>query len=153
MLCGFRDRHIFIFLCVVDINNRFLVHALFVSFQNRQQIFFPVISNQQIYRSILTQLSLCCLYIAAHRYHQTLRILFLRPVQHLTGLPIRDIRYRAGIDNIDICFLLKGYNLIACLFQHLLHALCLICVYLAAQVMKRYFFHFPTSFQKYVISH
>ena len=46
MLCGFHDRHIFIFLCVVDINNRFLVHALFVSFQNRQQIFFPVISNQ-----------------------------------------------------------------------------------------------------------
>ena len=45
------------------------------------------------------------------------RIFLFCLVKHLPGFPICNVCDRTGIDDIDICFLLKRDNLIPCLFQ------------------------------------
>ena len=71
-----------------------------------------------------------------------------RAPDHLPGFAVCNIGDRTCIDNIDICPFFKWHDLISILLQKLLHSLCLICIYFAAQIMERSFlFHFTHSFQ------
>ena len=130
-----RHRQGLILLRMVDVDDGILLHALFISLQNRQQILFAVVPNQEIYGAVLPKLGLRRLHIAARRHHQGLRVLLFRPVKHLPGFPVCDVRHRTGIYDIDVRLLLKGNNLITGLLQQLLHGLRFVCVYLASKIM------------------
>ena len=75
------------------------------------------------------------LHITAGRYDHCIRILFSGTMDHLSGLAVCHIRHRAGIDHIDICQIMKRYDLISVLFQQFLHRFCFISIYLTAQVV------------------
>ena len=135
MLRRLRHRQGLILLRMIDVDDSILLHALFISLQDFQEILFPVVSDQKIYGAIFAEIRLRRLHIAARSYHQSLGILLFRPVKHLPGFPIRDICDCTGIYDIDVRFFLKGNNLIPGLFQHLLHGLRFICIYLASQIM------------------
>ena len=111
-----------------------------ILFQNFQQIFLPVIADNQIHRRVLLQLLSLFLGIAAHRSHYCPGVQLLCPVQHLPGFPVRDIRHCAGVDNIQIRSRFKGNDFISVFFQYLLHSLQLIGIYLAAQIVQRRLF-------------
>ena len=98
MLCGFRDRHIFILFCVIDIDQRFLHGTAFIMFQNTDQIFFAVISDNNVDRRVFFQLSSCCLHITSGCHHDRMRIHFLCFVQHLSGFTICNVGYCTGIN-------------------------------------------------------
>ena len=106
-----------------------------IFFQKADQILFFIIPDYNIYILIqLTHIRLR-LHITAGRYDHCIRILFSGTMDHLSGLAVCHIRHRAGIDHIDICQIMKRYDLISVLFQQFLHRFCFISIYLTAQVV------------------
>ena len=140
------DKQIFILTGMVHIYDIFFPLTLLIFLKNLHQISFFIISDHQINRIVRFQLFFCRLYIASHRCYHCLRIHLFCLMQHLSGLAVSDIRNRTGIDYVNIRSRLKRNNLVSCLFQHLLHRLCLICVYFAPQVMQGSFLFHIISF-------
>ena len=129
MLGRMDDRQFFIFLlCMINIQHTFLFCAMvsFISRQHIKKILLFIISDNNINGCIRFCLLRRCLDITACCHHDRTRIHFFRLMDHLSGFAIRDIRHRTGIDNIHIRPVMERYNFISCLFQHLLHCLCLV---------------------------
>ena len=70
-----------------------------------------VCSDGQINRGILLHTLGVSLHITADCDHHGIRVDFLCAMQHLPALPVRDIRDRTGIDDIDVRRLIKRHNL------------------------------------------
>ena len=138
----------FILLCMPDIFQFHIRQYLLfppalctglpIFIQYPDQIFLFIISKHDINTGI--HFSLLCLHITSRCNNHCIRIHFPCPVQHLTGLSVCNIRHGTGVDHIDICPLFKRDNLISGLFQHFLHSLSFICIYLASKVVQCSFF-------------
>ena len=130
------DWHILVFGRVIYIYHCICLFLLGLKFlQNLDNIFFSVISYYNINRLVCLTYFLRSLHIAARRHHNGIWIPFFCPMQHLAGLSIRNIGDSTVVDNIAISLFRKWTDRIAALSQPLLHRLCLICIYLAAQIM------------------
>ena len=141
MLPGTAESKAFILLHTPDVVYFLYSIAFFlkIPLQYLHNIFFPVISHHNI-NSAVKRL-LFRLHIAACRHHYSIRIHLPGPVEHLPGLPVRNIGHCTGIDNINICTFPERNNLISVFFQKFLHSLRLICIYLAPKIMQRCFSH------------
>ena len=148
----FFQRQFLILFCVIDIDQRFLHGTAFIMFQNTDQIFFAVISDNNVDCRVFFQLSSCCLHITSGCHHDRMRIHFLCFVQHLSGLAVCHIRHRTGVDHINIRPRCKRHNLIPCFFQKLLHRLRLICIYLASQIVECRFAFFHILSNSFLLS-
>ena len=121
--------------------------VLQILFQDLYQVLLPVIPDHNVYRRVRRMKSLLGLHIASCRDHHCRRIHFPGTVQHLPGLPVRNVGHGAGIDDINIRLLLKRHDLISRPFQQLLHRRRLICIYLTSQIMQCRLSHsFPLNF-------
>ena len=148
MLCCMSDLHLLIFFLMVDIKQLFFYFMLSIVIlvQNRDQVFLFIISNYDVHTRV--DIFSSCLHITACRHNYRIRVHFPCFMKHLPGFAVCNIGNCTCIDNIDICPFFKWHDLISILLQKLLHSLCLICIYFAAQIMERSFlFHFTHSFQ------
>ena len=157
MFCCLMNRQCFVFLCMIDIYQRysliwhlfwmrFCQMRFFIYFQNLCQMLLLIVANHNIDCFICFQFFARGLHIASSGHYDCLWVHFFRFVKHLSGLAVCNIGYRTGIDDINICSRCKWYNLIPFFFQDLLHRLCLICVYFTSKIMERYFFVFHLDF-------
>ena len=117
-----------------------LLMFFFIFFKNISNLMLLIISQNDIHRHVFFQFRRVCLGVAACRHNNGVRIHLSGFMKHLPGFAVRNIRYRTGIDQVYVRLFPEGNNLVSRLFQKLLHGLCLICVYLASQIMKRRFF-------------
>ena len=135
MVSDFADIEPFIFPGLPNIQNitsLYSVLLLKIILQYLDQFNLFIIPNHQIHRRIVFQAFFCRLNVTAYSHYHRRRIFLFCLVKHLPGFPICNVCDRTGIDDIDICFLLKRDNLIPCLFQPLLHSLRLISIYFTA---------------------
>ena len=100
-----------------------------------------IVSQDNINTRICIFSGILRLYIAACRHYYRIRIHLPGPVEHLPGFPVRDIGHSTGIDDVNIRPFPEGNDLISGLFQHFLHGLCFIGIYLASQIVQCRFFH------------
>ena len=137
MIRNLVDGKALILMSLADFDHMAAVTLIFeIFFQDRNQILLFIVSDDDIYCQIRLQLLCCRLDIAASRNHHGIRILLLSPVQHLSGLAVRDIGYGTGVDNVDIGLFVEGHDLVSGFFQKLLHGLRFIGIYLAAQIVQ-----------------
>ena len=76
-----------------------------------------------------------CFEAVSGSYHNGVGIHLFGTVKHLPGFPVCHIGHRTGVDHIDICQIMKRYDLISVLFQQFLHRFCFISIYLTTQVV------------------
>ena len=146
MLRRMADVHILELPGLSDVDNiRELFPGCKILLQAFHQVLLPVISDDDIHGVILREGLPRRLHIAPGCHHGRLRVQFLCPVQHLSGLLVRNIRHGAGIDDIDIRLLRKVHDLIARCRKHLSHRLGLPGINLTSQVMKRRFSHITVT--------
>ena len=107
--------------------------AFQVIFEDRDQIFLFIIPNNQIDQRIFFQFFFSHLGIASNGCHHGIRIQLLCPVQHLSGLPLRYIRHRTCVDDINIRTFFGTDDFSPCIRQHVKHGIGFILVDLAAQ--------------------
>ena len=69
-----------------------------------------MILRQHSLSQVVTGFLIRRLHITAHSHHDSLRIALLCLMQHLSALPVRNIRDRAGIYNINVRHFIKWYN-------------------------------------------
>ena len=113
----------------------------------RNQVVLLIVTDNDIYRAILHQFIRARLNITAGSHNDSVRIQAAGTMNHLSGLAVCNIRYRTGIDEIEICFFSEGNDRISVLFQEFLHGLCLVFIYFTAQIMECCSFHLFTSFR------
>ena len=92
MIRDLMDGKALVLMRLVDLDHMAAVAFIFEIFlQTRYQSLLFVISDDDIYRQIRFQLLCSRLDITACRNYNRLRILFFCPMQHLSGLTVRDI--------------------------------------------------------------
>ena len=121
---------------VFDLRGRSALCRVFV--QDPHQVFFMIVSEHNVNARILA-FPVLRLDVAARCHDDGVRVHLPRPVQHLPGLPVGDIRHCTGIDNIDVRPFFKRHDLVSCLLEHFLHCFCFICVYFAPQIVQSCF--------------
>ena len=92
MIGYFMNGKALVLMSLIDLDHMAAVRTVFkILFQDRNQILLFVVSDDDIYRQIRFQLLCSRLDITACRNYNRLRILFFCPMQHLSGLTVRDI--------------------------------------------------------------
>ena len=149
MFRGVTDGKVLVFLCLVDLDDLYLLGMFFfVFFESFYDLFLLVVSKDQVHSTVCFQFLCVCLDITSCCHDNGIRIHFFCFVEHLSGFAVCDIGDCAGIDQINIRPFFKMNDLISCFFQKLLHGLYFVCIYFAAQVVKGNFFThiLPRSF-------
>ena len=122
---------------MVDVRHaRRLAVGRFVFPKQRNQLMLFIVPDHDVDRLIHEGLRLLGLHIAPGSHNDRIRILLLRPVQHLSGFAVRHVGHRTGIDDVDIRILRERHDLISRLLQNLLHGFRLICIHFTTQIMQ-----------------
>ena len=108
-----------------------------VGLENRQQTALLLIADKDIHRGIRLKLRGARLYIAAGCDYDGRRIHAPGLMNHLSRLPIGDVRDGTGIDDIDVgCGALPGHDPDAGAAELLEHRIRFIGIDLTAQIMQ-----------------
>ena len=100
------------------------------------KVFLPLVSEHQVHAGLIERRLVGGLRVAACGDDDRFGRQVARPVEHLAGFPVRDVRDRAGVHDVDVRFLRKRHDPGARERGFIFHDLSLVLVDLAAEGME-----------------